>query len=121
MGFKIEIDDFDSILKRRGLEEGGMVQKMFDSEVERLCRPYVPVDTHTLQNSPEAATDFGSGVLVYNTPYARRIYYTHRGQAANSAKPQDPRAGKLWLENMKRDNMDHLKEFVSELTGCEVE
>lgn len=117
--FKLKMKPTDEILKARGLEEHGRVQTILDSEVVRLCSPYVPVDTHTLQRSASLATDFGSGEVVYQTPYARRIYYTHKGEKAHSAKPQDRRAGKLWLERMKADCMDELKKVVEKASGGE--
>lgn len=117
---KIILKPIQEILQARGLEEHGRAQKVFDSEVVRLCRPYIPYDTHTLQNSAEWATDFGSGLVVYSTPYARVVYYTHRGKEAHSAKKQDPRAGKLWFERMKQDHMDDLKRVIARETGGKV-
>jgi hypothetical protein len=108
LGTKVEMKPIKNILKDRGLEEHGRAQQVLDSEVVRLCSPYVPVDSGTLQQSADFATDFGSGEVIYSTPYARRIYYTHKGQAANSAKPQDTRAGKLWFERMKADHLDDI-------------
>lgn len=115
--FDVDMKPIREILGARGLGDHGHVQKTLDSEIVRLCSPYVPVDTHTLQKSGSLATDFGSGEVIYSTPYARRIYYTHKGAEANSAKPQDPRAGKLWLERMKADHMDDLKKVVESASG----
>ncbi len=117
LSYKIVLDSMENILARRGLNDHGDAQKAVDTEVERLCRPYVPVDTGTLQRSPQFATDFGSGEVIYSTPYARKIYYTHKGEAAHSAKMQDPRAGKLWLERMKADNLEHLRDFAAAACG----
>ncbi len=111
----------EQIAAERGLGDHGRAQVALDSEVVRLCSPYVPVDTGTLQRSGSTATDFGSGEVMYSTPYARRIYYTHKGAAAHSAKTQDPRAGSLWLERMKADHMNDLKSVVERETGGKCE
>lgn len=73
---EINIDKYGDILKRRGLEEGGRVQQVIDSEVLRRCDPYVPKDRGMLIDSGILATDIGSGEVNYETPYAKKQYYT---------------------------------------------
>ena len=82
-----------------------MVQVFIDSEVARLCTPYVPWDTGTLAKSPLTATDFGSGEVVYNTPYAKAQYY-RKGKRKKTSGMQGP----LWFERMKAD---HKKEILA--------
>ena len=62
-------------LKARGLEPGGRVQQAIDNAIIRYCHPYVPFETGTLANSPYSASPPGSGQVIYNTPYARYLYY----------------------------------------------
>lgn len=72
----------DVILRSRGMNDGGRVQKVIDNEVLRLCDPYTPFDTGELIRSGIRNTDPGSGMVRYETPYARRQYYipmTHEG------------------------------------------
>ena len=42
-----------------------------------LIDQYVPFDTGILKNSVNQASKFDEGLLVYNTPYARRQFYLH--------------------------------------------
>lgn len=46
-------------------------------EAARFIDPYVPFDTGVLKNSVNQASKFDEGLLVYNTPYARRQFYLH--------------------------------------------
>ena len=81
---KVNIDTYGEILEKRGLEDGGRVQQIIDSEVLRRCDPYVPKDTGQLIDSGIIATDIGSGEVEYETPYAAEQYYNknleHKGK-----------------------------------------
>ena len=60
------------------------LQFAFSQKVAATVDPYVPFDTGTLKNSVNQASDFKEGLLVYNTPYARRQYYLHeQGKGLN--------------------------------------
>lgn len=83
------------------------VQKMFDLEVLRRMSPYVPVQTHTLEHSPIYASDIGSGLLVYATPYAAAQYYT-----TADTRPYDPLRGGHWADRMLADNGAALERFA---------
>lgn len=79
VGFKInarlELEDLQKILDKRGLQPGGRVQKTVDLAVLRYCDPKVPFETGLLKASPMTASSIGQGLLVYATPYARYLYY----------------------------------------------
>lgn len=63
-------------LKRKlGVEPGGHVQKSVDATVIRECFPYLPFDEGVLAGSANTATEIGSGEVIYDTPYARYLYY----------------------------------------------
>ena len=65
-GFRAEMD--------KGFQK---VQYAFSQQVAKAVDPYVPFDTGTLKNSVNLASKYDEGLLVYNTPYARRQYYLH--------------------------------------------
>lgn len=130
----LDLPDADDVLKRKNLELGGAVQMFIDSEVIRLCEPYVPFDKGVLTASAYTATDVGSGEVVYNTPYAHYQYYgqvygpnipmviggeqTFRSPANAVKQPTGamlqynkevhPLAGSFWFERMKADHLDDL-------------
>lgn len=56
-----------------GLEPGGRVQTAIDNAVIRYCIPYCPWETGTLAKSPYSYSI--PGKVIYNTPYARYLYY----------------------------------------------
>lgn len=62
-------------LRTRNLEKGGLVQAAIDNAVIRYDMPYCPFNTGTLAKSPYSASPPGSGQVIYNTPYARYLYY----------------------------------------------
>ena len=53
---------------------------------------YVPFRTGTLKNSVHLASDYERGVLIYNTPYARKQYYLH----PEGERVHDGRRGSYW-------------------------
>lgn len=65
----------EEFIKKHGVGEGGYVQKTVDAAVIRECFPYVPFDEGVLAGSANTATKVGSGEVVYDTPYARYLYY----------------------------------------------
>ncbi len=62
-------------LTAHGLEPGGPVQMAVDNAVISYCMPYVPFETGTLARSPYLASPPGGGQVIYETPYARYLYY----------------------------------------------
>lgn len=73
-----ELEGFISpkeFIKRCGTGEGGRVQVAVDAAVIRESFPYVPFDEGVLAGSTNTATKIGSGEVVYDTPYARYLWY----------------------------------------------
>jgi hypothetical protein len=81
-------------------------QKFVDSEVLRLCEPYIPLLTGVLKFSGILGTDVGSGTVSWITPYARKRYYTPRKTASTTG----PLRGPFWFERMKQA---HGREIVA--------
>ena len=104
--------DIDALLKGRGLDEGGEVQRFIDSEAVRLCDPLVPFDQGTLAESGVINTVVGSGEVKYRTPYARRWYY----MPANFSGAPD--RGNYWFERMKNNGgKDQILKGAAQLAG----
>lgn len=94
---RLEVKPVEEIKRNKGIEPGGRVQKFIDSEVLRRCSPYVPYDNGDLNRSGTKNTKIGSGVVKYNTVYARRWYY----RPANFKGA--PMRGNYWFEKMKQN------------------
>ena len=75
---KFTINSNNDLLKKRGLENKGRVQKYIDKEVIRLMTPYTPKESGELIRSATRLTDIGSGLVRQggkSAPYGRRWYY----------------------------------------------
>lgn len=103
--------DPEKVLKNRGLEEGGKVQKFIDTECLRLCAEKVPKDTGALIESGNIHTKTGSGQLEYRTPYARRWYYM---PADFSGAPE---RGNYWFERMKQQYKEKILAGAKRIAG----
>lgn len=116
----------DDILAVFGLEDHGRVQQFIDQKVIDGCTPYVPASPNrTLEFTAQVSTEIGSGLVVWNTPYARYQYYgfvmtDEAGRTwvgPGETKPvitdrpliydtsQNTMAGPHWFERAKADNL----------------
>lgn len=89
-------------------------QTWLDSEVLKDSDPYVPMRTGTLVKSGIRGTVLGSGLIVYNAPYARYQYY---GTAFNFNKTKHPQAQAYWFEGAKAANKSKWIRGVKKLGG----
>lgn len=77
MKVKLEMDPADKILKKYGLQPGGPVQKVIDSETMRYMGPYMPRrQAGELEHMMALSTVVGSGEINIPGPYA---HYLHEG------------------------------------------
>ena len=70
------------------------------SDSNEHCKFY----TGDLRKSSATASDPQNGLLVWNTPYARRQYYT--GTPNTSKKDGNPKATLQWCETARNENGD---------------
>jgi len=59
---------------------------------------YIPKDQGTLERSSLQASDLQRGKIIWDTPYARRLYYHPE---YNFSKDKNPHARGLWFEEAK--------------------
>jgi hypothetical protein len=126
---KVELDMLpkEELLKRRGLQEGGPVQKFIDSESMRYMSDYMPRrQAGELEHMMVLGTVIGSGQIDIPGPYA---HYLHEGilfvsptTGSSWAKkdeikiPTDrelqytgaPMRGKKFFDRMKADHKDDI-------------
>lgn len=136
----IKASDLNFSLSRFGLEDHGRVQQAIDKAVIDYNLQYTPYLTGTLAKSAYAATDVGSGEVVYPGPYARYQYYGEvygpnipvfeddsgvptryfsppgqekhpTGRSLQYNTEINPLAGSHWFERMKAD---HLQDIIRE-------
>lgn len=71
----VDLNDVNEILASHGLEPGGKIQQFVATELVKEFDPYVPFRTGVLKGSAvrELAPPYDE--IVYDTPYAARMYY----------------------------------------------
>ena len=87
------------------------LQFAFSQKVAATVDPYVPFDTGTLKNSVNQASDFKEGLLVYNTPYARRQYYLH--EQGKGLHGENGLRGSYWGQRALADMGEHLALYAT--------
>jgi hypothetical protein len=105
------------MMEKRGLEEGGAVQRYVDTKCLQYCQPLVPKRENILI---ESGKKVGSGQLEYRTPYARRWYYMpanfHEGtgHGMNSTG-----RGNYWFERMKQQYKEKILKGAQKIANGE--
>lgn len=115
-GWKYRTDGVQMELKWRpdfGAEKTAALQKAqyaLAQEAAKLIDSYVPFDTGTLKNSVNQASNFKEGLLVYNTPYARRQYYLH--EQGTCLHGETGLRGSYWGQRAIADHKDEMEKFA---------
>ncbi|WP_455438028.1 minor capsid protein [Hungatella hathewayi] len=129
MKVELEIHPIEVLLEKHGLQPGGPVQKVIDSEAMRYMSPYMPRrQAGELEHMMIMVTVIGSGEINTPGPYA---HYLHEGilyvsptngsawAKKNEIKvPTDrelkytgaPIRGKKWFDRMKADHKGDILE-----------
>lgn len=126
-----------TLIRERGLQSGGRVQKFIDQEVIRLMASYTPMLTGMLEKSATIGTKIGSGLIEQTAPYAGYQYYgklmvsSITGSAWSHGekkvltdkdlvhnKSQHPQAGPFWFERMKADHKEGILRGARKVAGA---
>lgn len=107
---KIDLSGLDDALKP--LTTGGEVQMFIDNEFIKHCEPYVPFDTGMLARSAWLSTDIGSGQIVYETPYAEKVYTSPEMNFQGA-----PMRGANWAPRMWADRGAELVAGATKIAG----
>lgn len=124
MNIDINIDgDFseETILKKFHLEPGGAVQVGIMDACIRYMEPYWAWDTGRLATSAYAASDYENGIIIYDTPYAEKMYYgiDETGKAVRYNTNIHPLAGPYPFERMKADHLNDILEEARSIAADE--
>ena len=103
----------DELIAMCGLEPGGRVQCAIDNAVATYMRDYWAYDTGRLANS---VSGIGTGELVWDQPYAKRMYY---GVGINYNTSKNSLAGAYPFERMKADHFEDILEEARSVAGCD--
>ena len=134
MKLEMERKSVGEILQNHGLQEGGAVQKLIDSECMRYMSDYMPRrQAGELEYKMVMATVIGSGEIDTPGPYAHYLYegilYVSPTTGSAWAKKNEikvptgkeltyagaPMRGKKWLERMKSDHKEDILQSARDL------
>ena len=123
MSFDMSMDGLtpEAIAEHFHLEPGGEAQRALTLATMYYMLPYWAYDTGRLANSPYYASNYDTGEIVYDTPYAQEMYYGVRadGTPVNYHLDKNPLAGPFPLERMLADHMNDIVEEVRKVAGGE--
>lgn len=91
---------------------------MLDQEVLKDSNYYVRKRTGELERSSIRASQIGKGILIWDTKYARKVYFDDR----NISRDVNPNARALWFEVAKSArktnwNSAVLQEYINFFRG----
>ena len=114
--------DFDisaiDTLKEKLSSRRNRAHEVLDLAVMKDTDPFVPMRQGTLASSVLRSTKVGSGEVVYDTPYARHMYYGvhyRTGTPFKYSTLKHPLACKEWVNASKAVNMEKWKKEVKEV------
>lgn len=73
-------------------------QMQLDQEVLKGSNYFIPKHTGDLESSGVRASQIGKGIVAWDQPYARKLYYNPQ---YNFSKDANPNAQGLWFEAAK--------------------
>lgn len=136
MKVKLDMLPFEVVLAKHGLQEGGPVQKLVDSETMRYMSDYMPRrQAGELEHMMILSTVVGSGEINIPGPYA---HYLHEGilyvsPTTGSAWAKEneikvptgkeltyagaPMRGKKFFDRMKADHKDDILQAAQALAN----
>jgi len=85
-------------VKKRILTRMSRVQAALDTQVLKDSNFYIPKDTGNLESSGVRGTIPGSGKVIWDSKYARKLYYNPQ---YNFSKDSNPNAAGKWFERAK--------------------
>lgn len=110
---KIKMNDTQRILLKRYLNKNGDAQIKFTKEVAKECNNYVPFKSGRLK---DMMIELQSNKIIYHAPYAKRQYYTNKGNGKQGSSFGGIR-GKFWDKRMWPDKGDKIVQSIAEFVG----
>lgn len=109
MGAKVDVD-LSGLEKKFSESSLRAKQAVFAQRVAFDMRKHVPVDEGTLRDSEPMSSNYEQGHIIWNPPYAERVYEADsvRTTKNHQAKPH-------WADYTKEKKMDDWREFAAAL------
>jgi hypothetical protein len=94
----MQIDIDRAKLDAKRTQSKRAAQMMLDQDVLKDSNNYIPKQIGTLEGSGIRSSLIGQGLIIWDTPYARRLYYNPQ---YNFSTDKNPYARGLWFEEAK--------------------
>lgn len=104
MAVKVKTDFSGAFKKVKAKAE--RTQMILDQQIVKDSNFYAPFADGLLIGSSLIASEFGKGKLVWDTPYARKLYWNPE---YNFSTDKNSKAGGKWFERAKSE---HLSEWL---------
>ena len=121
---KLKMKSIDQIIKDKGLDPHGDVQKFHTANVLRRITKYMPFRTGMTIKATIAQTNINKPQIVTNTPYAKYLYYgkAMTGKAPKVAigknltytKTKNKQAGPFWDRRLVANEKDVIVQEVTD-------
>lgn len=98
---RVDLDIGKLQSKRKNATKAAQMQ--LDQDVLKDSNYYAPQDKSNLIGSSLIASKIGQGELIWDTKYAKRLYYNPQ---YNFSKDKNPNAQGLWFEVAKANKKD---------------
>lgn len=109
MKFNFRFEDRGIRKKLETMHKNG--QRALDAQVLKDSNYYAPQDQNNLIESSLRFTNPGSGMIIWQTPYARRLYYNPQ---YHFSKDKNPNARGLWFEAAKAAHVKEWEKIVKQ-------
>lgn len=87
-------------IQARILNASDRAQAVLTEQVVKDSNYYCRQDQGTLIASSQTASDFARGLAVWDTPYAKRVFYT-----GNPSKAVNQHAELMWVEKARSEHV----------------
>lgn len=101
MGAKIKID-FTGVQKKVKSKKE-KIRYAIAEQVRKDSNYYAPEDNGDLIESSTKASKLEDGIIIWDTPYARRMYWNPQ---YDFSKDKNPNAQGKWFEKAKSEHLD---------------
>jgi len=113
MGVKIKFDKKNLVLKIKNASKEST--KAIADELLKDANYYCKKDSGELIKSSIISSKLEEGLLIWNTPYAKRQYYTGK-----ASKDDNPNATTMWAHKAIRKNKRKYEKMAQKITDSEV-
>lgn len=90
--------NWDENIEEKAMNAVAKAQVVLDEQVLKDSNYFIPKDTGQLEDSSIIASRIGEGEIIWDTSYARKVYY---GVTINFHTDMNPNAQALWFEVAK--------------------